>query len=249
MSSTKAMLVAAGLTTLITIAVPCDQGLAQEPTFDRRYESLFQTWAAPRPRGILPGNLANTKLPPFSSRSRVVPGRERWTPTGISRLETKGRAQPKTTRQNVNYSTTEPAGTVVIDTANTNLYYVLGSGEAIRYSIGVGRDGFTWAGRERISRMAEWPEWRPPKEMLDRDPSLPGFMPGGLDNPLGARALYLGQTLYRIHGTNQPSTVGQFVSSGCIRMLNEDVMDLYRRVSVGTKVVVLDGGPSQVPHN
>jgi lipoprotein-anchoring transpeptidase ErfK/SrfK len=144
-------------------------------------------------------------------------------------------------RQVADFPTKEATGTIIIDTANTYLYYVLGHGKAIRYGIGVGREGFTWSGVERISKMAEWPDWYPPSEMIDRQPYLPRMMAGGLSNPLGARALYLGSTVYRIHGTNQPSTIGQFVSSGCIRMLNEDVEDLYSRVTVGTRVVVLPG--------
>jgi lipoprotein-anchoring transpeptidase ErfK/SrfK len=146
-------------------------------------------------------------------------------------------------RQLVDYPTKQPAGTVIIDTARTSLYFVLGNGKAVRYGIGVGREGFTWAGEERISRMAEWPDWHPPAEMIERQPYLPRFMAGGAANPLGARALYLGKTIYRIHGTNQPSTIGQFVSSGCIRLLNEDIEDLYGRVNVGTRVVVLPGRP------
>jgi lipoprotein-anchoring transpeptidase ErfK/SrfK len=148
---------------------------------------------------------------------------------------------PQFKRQTVPYPTREPAGTIIIDTQNTYLYYVLGGGQAMRYGIGVGRDGFTWTGIEKISRLAEWPDWHPPSEMIERQPYLPRFMAGGPGNPLGARALYLGKTVYRIHGTNQPSTIGQFVSSGCIRLLNEDVEDLYSRVKVGTKVVVLPG--------
>ena len=148
---------------------------------------------------------------------------------------------PQFRRQLVDYATIEPPGTIIIDTPNTYLYLVLGQGKAMRYGIGVGREGFTWAGTERISRMKEWPDWHPPKEMIDRQPYLPRFMAGGDTNPLGARALYLGNTLYRIHGTNQPSTIGTFVSSGCIRLTNEDVADLYSRVNVGTRVVVLPG--------
>lgn len=144
-------------------------------------------------------------------------------------------------RQLVSYPTREPAGTLVIDTANTYLYLVLGDGRALRYGIGVGREGFTWTGAERVSKMAEWPDWHPPAEMIERQPFLPRFMSGGEGNPLGARALYLGKTLYRIHGTNQPSTIGTFVSSGCIRLTNEDIMDLYNRVQVGSRVVVLPG--------
>jgi lipoprotein-anchoring transpeptidase ErfK/SrfK len=145
-------------------------------------------------------------------------------------------------RQLVPFQSAEPAGTLVIDTANTYLYLVLGGGQAMRYGIGVGREGFTWAGAERVSKMSEWPDWHPPAEMIERQPYLPRFMAGGEGNPLGARALYLGKTLYRIHGTNQPSTIGKYVSSGCIRLTNEDIQDLYSRVQVGTRVVVLPGG-------
>jgi lipoprotein-anchoring transpeptidase ErfK/SrfK len=150
---------------------------------------------------------------------------------------------PQFRRTQVDYRTREPAGTIIIDTPNTYLYLVLGNGKAMRYGIGVGREGFTWSGAERVSRMAEWPDWHPPPEMIQRQPYLPRFMAGGEGNPLGARALYLGSTIYRIHGTNQPSTIGTFVSSGCIRLTNEDVTDLYYRVRVGTRVVVLPGRP------
>jgi lipoprotein-anchoring transpeptidase ErfK/SrfK len=146
-------------------------------------------------------------------------------------------------RQLVDYPTNQPAGTIIVDTPNTYLYLVMGGGKALRYGIGVGREGFTWTGTERISRMKEWPDWFPPKEMIERQPYLPRFMAGGESNPLGARALYLGNTLYRIHGTNQPSTIGTFVSSGCIRLTNTDIADLYDRVQVGTRVVVLPGTP------
>jgi lipoprotein-anchoring transpeptidase ErfK/SrfK len=118
------------------------------------------------------------------------------------------------------------------------MYYVLGNGQAVRYGIGVGRPGFTWGGTQTITMKREWPDWRPPSQMLKRRPDLPRYMPGGPDNPLGARALYLGSTLYRIHGSNEPETIGQAVSSGCIRMLNEDVIDLYERTRVGTRVIV-----------
>ena len=150
---------------------------------------------------------------------------------------------PQFRRAQVDYRTKEPAGTIVIDTPHTYLYLVLGGGKAMRYGVGVGRDGFTWNGAEKVTRMAEWPDWHPPEEMIERQPYLPRFMAGGEGNPLGARALYLGQTLYRIHGTNQPSTIGTFVSSGCIRLTNEDIIDLYGRVKVGTRVVVLPGTP------
>jgi lipoprotein-anchoring transpeptidase ErfK/SrfK len=144
-------------------------------------------------------------------------------------------------RTAINYQTKEPAGTIIIDTPHTYLYLVLGNGKAMRYGIGVGREGFTWSGTEKVTKMAEWPDWHPPEEMIDRQPYLPRFMAGGEGNPLGARALYLGDTLYRIHGTNQPSTIGQFVSSGCIRLTNDDIVDLYGRIHIGTRVVVLPG--------
>jgi lipoprotein-anchoring transpeptidase ErfK/SrfK len=139
----------------------------------------------------------------------------------------------------VAYDTREAPGTVVIDTGHTALYFVLGQGRAVRYGVGVGREGFTWSGVQTISRKAEWPDWHPPAEMIARQPYLPRFMAGGPGNPLGARAMYLGSSQYRIHGTNDPSTIGKFVSSGCIRLTNEDVADLFSRVNVGTKVVVL----------
>ncbi|HVY56350.1 MAG TPA: L,D-transpeptidase [Xanthobacteraceae bacterium] len=142
-------------------------------------------------------------------------------------------------RQIVNYPSGEAPGTIIIDTPNTYLYFVLGNGKAVRYGIGVGREGFTWSGVRTIERKAEWPDWVPPPEMLHRQPYLPRFMAGGPGNPLGARAMYLAGTVYRIHGTNQPQTIGGRVSSGCIRMTNEDVKDLYARVKIGTKVIVL----------
>jgi lipoprotein-anchoring transpeptidase ErfK/SrfK len=142
-------------------------------------------------------------------------------------------------RQIVPYTTREAAGTIIIDTPNTYLYYVLGGGQAIRYGIGVGRDGFTWSGVQSITKKAEWPDWTPPPEMIARQPYLPRQMAGGPGNPLGARAMYLGGTVYRIHGTNAPHTIGTHVSSGCIRLTNQDVSDLYSRVNVGTKVIVL----------
>ena len=141
-------------------------------------------------------------------------------------------------RQAVFYRTNEPAGTIIVDTADRYLYLVQGNNRAIRYGIGVGREGFQWQGLLRISRKAEWPDWTPPPEMIQRQPYLPRFMAGGPGNPMGARALYLGATVYRIHGTNQPQTIGSAVSSGCFRLANADVMDLYERVPVGTKVVV-----------
>jgi lipoprotein-anchoring transpeptidase ErfK/SrfK len=151
---------------------------------------------------------------------------------------------PRFLPQDVNYSTNEKAGTIVIDTNTRHLYFVLGNGKARRYGVGVGKPGFEWAGSHKITRKREWPDWTPPKEMIERvrlkeGRILPNHMEGGPANPLGARAMYLGSTLYRIHGTNQPWTIGQAVSSGCIRMRNEDVMDLYERAQVGGKVVVI----------
>ncbi len=149
-------------------------------------------------------------------------------------------------RQVVAYPGAEPQGTVIIDTAHAFLYLTLGDGKALRYGIGVGREGFTWSGVETISRVAEWPDWIPPAEMVARQPYLPRWVGGGPGNPLGARALYLGNTDYRIHGTNDPSSIGKHVSSGCIRMLDADVIDLYGRVGIGTKVVVLPNNQQRV---
>jgi len=141
-------------------------------------------------------------------------------------------------RQLVFFRTAEPAGTVVVFTSQRFLYVVQGNNRALRYGIGVGREGFQWAGLLKISRKAEWPDWTPPPEMIARQPYLPRFMAGGPGNPMGARALYLGSTIYRLHGTNQPQTIGHAVSSGCFRLVNDDIIDLYERVPVGTKVVV-----------
>jgi lipoprotein-anchoring transpeptidase ErfK/SrfK len=161
-------------------------------------------------------------------------------PAGDPSLERAGPPMdPRYLRQDVDYSGTEAPGTIVIDTPNKFLYLVQPGGRALRYGIGVGRPGFTWSGTHAVSAKKEWPDWTPPDEMLQRQPYLPHFMPGGPNNPLGARALYLGSTLYRIHGSNEPWTIGQNVSSGCIRMRNADVIDLYTRVKVGTKVVVM----------
>ncbi len=146
---------------------------------------------------------------------------------------------PRFERQEVSYNGPHAAGTIVIDTPSKHLYLVQGNGRALRYGIGVGRPGFEWAGVKSITRKAEWPDWTPPSQMLKRRPDLPRFMAGGPDNPMGARAMYLGSSLYRIHGTNEPHTIGQAVSSGCIRMTNDDVTDLYTRVRVGMRVIVI----------
>jgi lipoprotein-anchoring transpeptidase ErfK/SrfK len=156
---------------------------------------------------------------------------------------------PALQRQVVAYGGTEAPGTIIIDPAHTFLYFTLGGGRALRYGIGVGREGFEWSGVEAISRKAEWPDWIPPATMVARQPYLPRWVAGGPGNPLGARALYLGHTDYRIHGTNAPNSIGQHMSSGCIRMLNADVIDLYSRVQIGAKVIVLpDGQSRQISH-
>ena len=191
-------------------------------------------FAAPPPGQVDPGQTGTVRgdqrMAAFPAEVRPETGPKKELP-------------PQFRRTLVEYRTKEPAGTIIIDTPNTYLYLVLGSGKAMRYGVGVGREGFTWAGAEKVTKMAEWPDWNPPPEMIERQPYLPRFMAGGESNPLGARALYLGKTIYRIHGTNQPSTIGSFVSSGCIRLTNEDIQDLYTRVKVGTRVVVLPGRP------
>jgi lipoprotein-anchoring transpeptidase ErfK/SrfK len=150
-------------------------------------------------------------------------------------------------RQVVDYVSHQTPGTVIIDTKNTFLYLILNDAQAMRYGIGVGREGFTWSGEQTVARKTEWPDWRPPSEMLVRQPYLPRFMTGGPGNPLGARAMYLGETEYRIHGTNKPETIGKRVSSGCIRLTNDDVVDLYERVKVGAKVIVLSATAARRP--
>ncbi|MGE9010405.1 L,D-transpeptidase [Leptospira interrogans] len=147
----------------------------------------------------------------------------------------------------VDYASHQTPGTVIIDIKNTFLYFVLNDTQAMRYGIGVGREGFTWSGEQTVARKTEWPDWRPPADMLVRQPYLPRFMAGGPGNPLGARAMYLGETEYRIHGTNKPDTIGKRVSSGCIRLNNEDVVDLYERVKVGAKVIVLPATAARRP--
>jgi len=158
---------------------------------------------------------------------------------GIDETSRARELAPELRRQSVYYRTEQAPGTIIVNTHDRFLYLIMGNGVAMRYGVGVGREGFTWAGVQTISRKAEWPDWHPPAEMIARQPYLPRFMAGGPGNPLGARAMYLGTSQYRIHGTNDPSTIGKFVSSGCIRLTNEDVTDLFSRVNVGTKVVVL----------
>jgi lipoprotein-anchoring transpeptidase ErfK/SrfK len=185
---------------------------------------LFADWATAAPLGATHNLMRADQMAPLEEQTEQ--GYE--TPTQFK-------------RQIVAYNGSEAAGTVIIDTPNTYLYLVMGGGKALRYGIGVGRDGFRWSGVQHITKKAEWPDWTPPAEMIARQPYLPRFMAGGPTNPLGARAMYLGNTVYRIHGTNAPSTIGQRVSSGCIRLTNEDVTDLASRVNVGTKVIVING--------
>jgi lipoprotein-anchoring transpeptidase ErfK/SrfK len=173
---------------------------------------------------------------PAPAQSQIAP---QYAPVEQDETDADAQLDPRLQRQTVDYATNEAPGTVVIDTPHTFLYFVLGNGKAIRYGIGVGREGFTWSGVKQIARKAEWPDWYPPQEMIARQPYLPRFTAGGPGNPLGARAMYLGSSEYRIHGTNNPATIGKQVSSGCIRLTNEDVTDLYNRVQVGAKVVVL----------
>jgi lipoprotein-anchoring transpeptidase ErfK/SrfK len=178
---------------------------------------------------------STTSASPFLPFGQPAPMMQAPTDEGDDSAELPARFK----RQIVDYRTNEAPGTIVIDTPNTYLYFVLGNGRALRYGIGVGREGFTWSGTQSVTKKAEWPDWTPPPEMIERQPYLPRFMAGGPGNPLGARAMYLGGSVYRIHGTNDPSTIGHRVSSGCIRLTNEDVSDLYGHVTVGTKVVVL----------
>jgi len=185
--------------------------------------ALFADWATAAPAGY----------PFMSSRADQMAPLEEQTEQGFE-------LPAKFKRQVVGYSGGEAPGTIVIDTGNTFLYLVMPGNRAMRYGIGVGRDGFRWSGTQAITKKAEWPDWTPPPEMIARQPYLPRFMAGGETNPLGARAMYLGNTVYRIHGTNAPSTIGTRVSSGCIRLTNDDVTDLFSRVNVGTRVIVLN---------
>jgi lipoprotein-anchoring transpeptidase ErfK/SrfK len=193
--------------------------------FSSQASAQALSYASTVPSGFPSDNAMQPDQPALTDEDSVLPAR-------LQRTE-------------VALDTREAAGTVIIDTGNTVLYYVLGGGRAIRYGVGVGREGFTWAGVQTISHKAEWPDWHPPAEMIARQPYLPRFMAGGPGNPLGARAMYLGASEYRIHGTNDPTTIGKFVSSGCIRLTNDDVADLFSRVDVGTRVVVL---PKNGPH-
>ena len=178
-----------------------------------------------------------TAAQPSMAERRYNPDTNTW--EELSEVAIRNRGGSPVRRQEIDYATNYKPGTIVVETGERRLYFVLPGGRAIRYGVGVGREGFAWAGTNRITRKAEWPGWTPPPAMRKRVPDLPAYMPGGPDNPLGARALYIGSTLYRIHGSNEPWTIGRAVSSGCIRMTNDDVIHLYDQVKVGTKVVVL----------
>jgi len=198
-------------------------------------------YGGPRPPGAVGGAQDATAAVPPATDSQGRPMTVATLPPEEQPDGAPVQLPPNLRRQEVAFTTKEPPGTIIVDTPNTYLYYVLGGGRAIRYGVRVGRDGFTWTGVQKITKKTEWPDWYPPSEMIERQPYLPRFMAGGPGNPLGARAMYLGSTVYRIHGTNQPSTIGKFVSSGCIGMLNDDVSDLFDHVKVGTRVVVWPG--------
>ncbi|WP_084327338.1 L,D-transpeptidase [Salinarimonas rosea] len=233
-------IVAAALAALVALAAPAPRAQAQDlgggflellltgrdPT-PQRAAALY---AAPPPAAAGPARVA----PPVETR-RPAPA----APQVAAVRPGGGAIADIYRRQVVGYDGPHAPGTVVVDTRNKFLFLVQEGGTALRYGVGVGREGFSWRGTERITRKAEWPDWRPPAAMRRRQPELPAFMPGGPSNPLGARALYLGDTLYRIHGTNEPGSIGRAMSSGCIRMMNDDVVDLYQRVRVGTRVVVM----------
>ncbi len=239
-----------------TGAYQAQPGASQTPAYDEQQRMYGQHYSQPydgqqgqgqaQQQGYQQqpyGAQAASSAPPagiYATDAALVPGTDQ-APSG-PRIEDVDPAEPvpeRFRRQEVDYVTNHAAGTLIVDTPNTYLYYVMGNGRAMRYGIGVGREGFTWTGVQKVSRKAEWPDWRPPNDMIARQPYLPRFMAGGPGNPMGARALYLGSTIYRIHGTNEPQTIGKFVSSGCIRMLNNDAEDLYDRVKVGSKVVIM----------
>lgn len=196
-----------------------------------------QSAYAPRYHAVTPRASHQPPNYTYFPDEQHAPAPRARTPRAVAEVSS-GSFNERFAPQTVSYSGPHSAGTIVIDTGSKYLYLVMGNGEARRYGVGVGREGFQWRGVKNITRKAEWPDWRPPPEMLKRRPDLPRFMAGGTDNPLGARALYLGSSMYRIHGTNEPHTIGHNVSSGCFRMRNQDVEDLYSRVRVGTRVVV-----------
>jgi lipoprotein-anchoring transpeptidase ErfK/SrfK len=205
----------------------------QQPAYQQQYQPQHQQQYQPQYQQQY--QPAYQQQAPYQHEPAYQDQRQAYAPAEPARHT----VDPRFNKQVVAYSGREAAGTIVIDTPSKFLYLVQGDGSALRYGIGVGRPGFTWAGVKTISMKKEWPSWTPPAEMLKRRPDLPRFMEGGPENPLGARAMYLGSTLYRIHGSNEPWTIGTQVSSGCIRLRNEDVIDLYNRVKVGTRVVVI----------
>ncbi|MHB2167184.1 L,D-transpeptidase [Alsobacter sp. R-9] len=209
------------------------------PNLGGGFIELLMTGRDPTPsRGASPATgMMQAPSAPATVSTAALAGPATRIPSGSGQIEQA--FDPKFARQRVDFEGTYAPGTILIDIEEKFLFLILPGGQAIRYGIGVGRPGFLWTGTKNVTRKAEWPDWTPPPEMLKRRPDLPRFMEGGPDNPLGARALYLGSSLYRIHGTNEPNTIGTNVSSGCIRMLNEDVIDLYNRVKVGTRVVVI----------
>jgi lipoprotein-anchoring transpeptidase ErfK/SrfK len=223
---------------------PANSERGPAPIYSERGPPQGSDYDRPRPPGAVDGSPATGAVQPNGQPVQL----SALPPDDQPETGPRKELEPRLRRQEVDYKTKEPAGTIIVDTPNTQLYYILGHGRAIRYGVRVGRDGFTWTGVQKITRKAEWPDWHPPAEMIERQPYLPRFMAGGDGNPLGARAMYLGSTVYRIHGTNQPSTIGKFVSSGCIGMLNEDVTDLFERAKVGTRVVVLPGGKPPEPN-
>jgi lipoprotein-anchoring transpeptidase ErfK/SrfK len=216
---------------------------SQNPSPQYRAETRRRIRAAPPATRAYWGNAGfNTPDEPEAELQfiePVAPPRPATRQASLGQYPVERGLDPVYQKQEVDYATRQPPGTIVIDTPNKFLYLVQGNGRALRYGVGVGRPGFKWAGTKAVTRKAEWPGWTPPPEMLKRRPDLPRHMVGGPANPLGARAMYLGSSLYRIHGTNEPHTIGTNVSSGCIRLLNADVIDLYNRVKVGTRVVVM----------
>jgi lipoprotein-anchoring transpeptidase ErfK/SrfK len=226
---------------VVQLQDPAVKKRKKRPLLSRAYEASG-VYVKPRQREVVqPQQIQNVTVGTRQLRATVQGNRK---PRSANQAEAMGRTVDDVwLPQNVDYDTNQKPGSIIIDTNSKFLYFVLGNGKARRYGVGVGKPGFEWAGTHKVSRKAEWPDWRPPAEMIAREAkkgrNLPAFMEGGQENPLGARAMYLGSSLYRIHGTNQPWTIGQAVSSGCIRMRNEDVVDLYERVRIGTKVTVI----------
>ncbi|MBX9618143.1 MAG: L,D-transpeptidase [Hyphomicrobiales bacterium] len=223
------------------IAIPQAPASAASTSSPASTERLQVTIASPK-RDEIPSIFAFFQAPQRDANgleSYFDPIGKIWVTYDPARAtsEPTQRANP-VPREEIDFASAEAPGTIIVSTTERRLYYILGNGRALRYGVGVGRDGFTWNGVKSVTRKSEWPDWRPPSEMIARRPDLPRFMPGGVANPLGARALYLGSTLYRIHGSNEPGTIGQAVSSGCFRMTNDDVSDLYERAKVGAKVIV-----------